>query len=54
MLPLYLCCLIQQKIVEKYFLYSQNCYTLAVPFVRSELGKKAFMQLRLTGIFIRN
>ncbi len=43
MLPSYLCCLIQQKIVEKYFLCSQNCYTLSVPFVRSELGKKAFM-----------
>ncbi len=43
MLPSYLCCLIKQKIVEKYFLRSQNCYTLSVPFVRSELGKKAFM-----------
>ncbi len=43
MLPIYLCCLIQQKIVEKYFLRSQNCYTLSVPFVQSELGKKVFM-----------
>ncbi len=43
MLPSYLCCLIKQKIVEKYFLRSQNCYTLSVPFVRSELGKKAFI-----------
>ncbi len=43
MLPSYLCCLIKQKAVEKYFLRSQNCYTLFVPLVRSELGKKAFM-----------
>ncbi len=43
MLPSYLCCLIKQKAVEKYFLLSQNYYTLSVPFVRSELGKKAFM-----------
>ncbi len=43
MSPSYLCCLIQQKIVEKYFLRSQNCYSLSVPCVRSELGKKAFM-----------
>ncbi len=43
MLPSYLCCLIKQKAVEKYFIRSQNCYTLSVAFVRSELGKKAFM-----------
>ncbi len=43
MLPSYLCCLIKQKTVEKYFLCSQNCYTLSVPFVQSELGKNAFM-----------
>ncbi len=43
MLPSYLCYLIQQKIVEKYFLRSQSCYTLSVPFVWSELDKKAFM-----------
>ncbi len=44
MLPSYLCCLIKQKAVEKYFLRSQNLiYTLSVPFVRSELGKKAFI-----------
>ncbi len=42
MLPSYLCCLIKQKAVEKYFILSQNCYTLSVAFVRSELGKKAF------------
>ncbi len=43
MLPSYLCCLIKQKAVEKYFLRSQIYYTLSVPFVRSELGKKAFI-----------
>ncbi len=43
MLPSYLCCLIKLKAVEKYFLRSQNYYTLSVPFVRSELGKKAFI-----------
>ncbi len=42
MLPSYLCCLIKQKIVEKYFIRSQNCYTLSVPFVRSELYKSFF------------
>ncbi len=39
----YLCHLKKMKIVEKYLLCSQNCYTLSVPFVQSELGKKAFM-----------
>ncbi len=43
MFPSYFCCLIKLKVVEKYFLRSQNYYTLSVPFVRSELGKKAFM-----------
>ncbi len=46
MLPSYLCCLIKQKAVEKYFLRSQNYYTLYkyyTPLVRSELGKKASM-----------
>ncbi len=43
MLPSYLCHFKKLKIVEKYLLRSQNCYTLSVPFVQSELGKKAFM-----------
>ncbi len=43
MLPSYLCCLIKQKIVEKYLLRSQNYYAFSVPFVLSELCKKAFM-----------
>lgn len=43
LLPSYLCCLIQWKSVGKYSLHSQNGHTLSVPFVRTELGKKAFM-----------
>ncbi len=44
MLPSYLCCLIKQKAVEKYFLRSQNYYTLSVPLVRSELGKRLYVR----------
>ncbi len=47
----YLCCLIKQKAVEKYFLRSQNYYTLSVPFVRSELGKKAFIYAAPSAVF---
>ncbi len=43
MMPSYLSCLIKQKAVEKYFLRSQNYYTLSVPFIRSELGEKTFI-----------
>ncbi len=45
--PSYLCCLIKQKIV-----FAHNFFLYSVPFVRSELAKKAFMYAaRLTGIF---
>uniref|UniRef100_A0A8C2EK04 Reverse transcriptase domain-containing protein n=1 Tax=Cyprinus carpio TaxID=7962 RepID=A0A8C2EK04_CYPCA len=43
LLPSYLGCLIQKKSVGKYSLRSDNCFTLSVPFVRTELGKRAFM-----------
>ncbi len=54
MLPSYLCCLIKQKIVE--ILPSLTKLLYSVPFVRSELGKKAFMyaaptDLQKIGIF---
>ncbi len=46
--PSYLCCLIKQKAVEKYFLCLQNYYTLSDPF---ELGKKAFIYAAPSAVF---
>jgi len=50
LLPSYLCCFMQQKIIKNYSLRSQNFYTLSVPFNRTELGKKSFIYAAPTGI----